>query len=716
MLRPLAFFCLFIWFNGPALAQIRKGRLATALLKEVRLFTDTSQYAWPRQAVAFQGNKTLAFRYSQPQAVAELRLYPARAEGIERLRLAPSPDFAQLDTLAWVNEEFYRVKVRFTDLARSQFLAFQFLADYLDPDTNELREGVQALPLLPYQVPQVRLHTADNELYIGEESVYELQTNAPGLLRADNVWVGGQTIDYKLSERNGQVRLHVLPQQLGSQKVTVRLQSRQPVPDAQGQPTYDLPPLEYFFTVKPSRLAFLKIDREDILLDDAQGAGLEITLAHHRNLQIRKTYRIENQEEPGGQLIGELFTKSKLSNDKVLATIRLYATHRLGDGYLYLKNGDLAEFVTNIGIVPRTSITRVSLSRDGAEWSDNLAVYPGDSLDLRVEGKSLDKADFYFEGLPTVRPDPVLQGEGLRAYRLYIPPDFARRRIGLFNRNANTGYALTVREYQRPRALDFVKVNYGAGDLPLTDLKQSILYDKTINDVVFTFDPDGIDDATEFYGKQYLELEVRITTLSGQLLEFRKIDNWCACPGARSPRQTFYDRRDCSPATWQLNSVLGRKTRDLDDWARIEVTVRHRPDRYGGATETAKLELYLKKQVSFDIDVSFPGGLIVKRIGEKDFSGLGGISLAVVAQFRFFQPNKVASLRPYRFGAGFIALNAFNFDPNNTNRDVGVVAIGSLYPILRNRKLSFPLHAGFGYLLQGEKWFFLIGPGVSVQL
>ena len=33
-----------------------------------------------------------------------------------------------------------------------------------------------------------------------------------------------------------------------------------------------------------------------------------------------KTYRIEDQEAPGGALIAELYTQSSLSNGKVLAT------------------------------------------------------------------------------------------------------------------------------------------------------------------------------------------------------------------------------------------------------------------------------------------------------------------------------------------------------------------------------------------------------------
>ena len=87
-----------------------------------------------------------------------------------------------------------------------------------------------------------------------------------------------------------------------------------------------------------------------------------------------------------------------------------------------------------------------------------------------------------------------------------------------------------------------------------------------------------------------------------------------------------------------------------------------------------------------------------------------------MGQFSFYDPEKIAKLRPYKIGAGFLALNAFNFSSGDVNRDVGLVIIGSIYPVNREAKLSFPLYVGFGYLLKAQQPFFLIGPGISVQL
>ena len=713
--RSLVFWSSFL-AAGAAMGQNKNSRPTNVgPFREVVLLTDTAIYTWSKNTVIHQDAKRLYFHYDRPDPVAEIRLYPANVGQLEQLTFLKSMDFTVLDSLAF-NGEYFGAKIRFADLAQSQLLALRFQVLQTDPTTGELRDQIQEIYLFPYHQTRARLITNDNEIYIGEEAVFDLQVNHPFNIRADNIWTEGQAIDYKISQREGQVRIHLLPNQLGSHPVQVRLKTRQPMLDTHLQASYQLPPIDYFFTVKPGRLAFLKFDRLDIILDEAQGPGLEVEMANHRNLLIHKTYRIEDQEAPGSGFVGEIFTRTKLNNGRVLCTVRLYALHRKSDGYLYIKDGDQAVFVTNVDVIPRTSIARVSLSRDGSEWSDNLSVLPGDSLDLRIEGKSLDKSDFYIDGLRKLVADSIIRNDDLRLYHLVIPLNLSKRRLALFNQKVNTGFALTVREYQRPRALDFVKINYGLGDLSITKLKNLVFYDKVINDISFTFDQDAIDEPNKFYGKQYLEVEIRITATNGQLLELRKIENLCVCPGEKSVRSAFYDRKDCTTSTVQLNSFIGRKTRDLDDWTRIELIVRHRTDRYGGAGESQRIELVLQKHTTFDIDVSFPGGLIVKKVGVDGFGGLGGISLAMIAQFRFYQPGKVAALRPYRIGAGFLALNAFNFASNDVNRDLGVVVLGTIYPIRRDRKLTFPLFAGFGYLIRETRWFFVIGPGVSIQL
>ncbi|NTV85005.1 MAG: hypothetical protein HGA23_12015, partial [Bacteroidales bacterium] len=49
-------------------------------------------------------------------------------------------------------------------------------------------------------------------------------------------------------------------------------------------------------------------------------------------------------------------------------------------------------------------------------------------------------------------------------------------------------------------------------------------------------------------------------------------------------------------------------------------------------------------------------------------------------------------------------------------QDLALVALASLYPTTRDKKLAFPLYIGAGYQFKAEKWMMLIGPGISVKL
>jgi hypothetical protein len=115
--------------------------------------------------------------------------------------------------------------------------------------------------------------------------------------------------------------------------------------------------------------------------------------------------------------------------------------------------------------------------------------------------------------------------------------------------------------------------------------------------------------------------------------------------------------------------------------------------------------------------VSFPAGLQIFSLSDHQYNGLNGISLAVLPQLSFYRPDKIAKLQPYRVGAGFIALNAFDFTNSSPeSRDIGAVVLGSLFPTRTGSRFSFPLYGGFGYKLRAGQFFFLFGPGIQVRL
>jgi hypothetical protein len=483
---------------------------------------------------------------------------------------------------------------------------------------------------------------------------------------------------------------------------------------------YRLEPIKQTFYIKSSRLQFLSIEPKEFALDEvSKTEGIEIQLGDSRLLQMNKTYRIENQEEPGGPLIAELFTKRRLGNNKVLCLLRPYNFHNKADGYLYIKDGDDARFISNFSVAHATQIDNISILREGGEWKAGTILYPGETVEIKLEGRSLHRADFRFPDLVDISEDTLISGESMAIYKLRVPIDISKRLIPIFNFNEPTGKSLIIKEYQRPREFDFLYMNYGDLGRKVDGIRGPILYEKTIKDVVFSFNEQHIDSKEKLYGKQYFDMQLQITDKRNQLVEMRTIEDITVCPGDRSPRHDYYSSGDCRIEDISLNKYLRNKTYDLDDWSKISITLEHDEDKYETEGYKKELDIVLKRTFSFDIEVSFPAGLITiskQDSGTMGFGNLSGISMAMIAQFSFYHPEKIAKYRPYKIGAGFLAFNAFNFSEGAANRDVGIVILGSLYPTTRDVKLSFPLYVGGGYFLKDEKWFFLIGPGIRVRL
>jgi hypothetical protein len=681
---------------------------------EIRI--DTNTYSLAKNSLRFQSDEYFPFEFKDESSVCEIILYPIYPSTIDTLELIESGDWDLIDSLINFNNEYYRFKVEFTNLSASTLPVFMFRIK----KAGEPKSVITELKLMPYHSTYVKMYPLSDELFIGEEKIFELITNNIENIRFFNDWQTSDGINFRISKTFNQLQLHLLPNSPGVKSIRVPLQSRLPVAIKNGMPVYDLPPVEYTFNVKQSRIQYLGLDRREVTLDDSsRRQGIEVQIENSRLLKIGKTYRIEDQEEPGGALIAELYTRNLLANNKVLCWLRVYNYHRDNEGYLYLKDDDQAMFITNFNITPKTRIDRIAILRDG-EWVQNHDVYPGEVIDLRIEGQGLHKARFTFEELIDITPDTSIRSENLTLYKFRVPLDITKKSITLYNWANNTGRSLNVREYQEPRSFDYISVNYDGQRHRMSDLPFQILVDKTIPDVIFSFDKSMIDAGEKLYGKQYLTFEITITGGKNELLEIKTIDV-VVCPDINSPRYAYYDDRDCGSDYFNLNRYIRKKTHSLDLWSTISIKVSNRADKYTSQGFIREFDLILRKDFSFDIQVSFPAGLItVSRPspGETDqrFGQLTGISIAMIAQFTFYHPEKINTQRPYKVGAGFLALNAFNFTDTQVDRDIGLVVIGSLYPTTKDVKLTFPLYIGGGYLLKERKFFFLLGPGISIRL
>ena len=672
--------------------------------------TDTVKRTWPADVIYDKTDRVLPLYYTTENEICEVKFWTNSTD--PKVVLLHSEDFTIIDSLVFTGE-YYRFKVKFHNLTQSRFLKFSFQV------INEIQDNVVDINLRPYTQTKAQIFIRDNELFIGEEKVIEIVSNNPSNIKYSNEWSRSQDISCRITGENGKLYLHVVPEKTGIVNLSVPLFVNKPALNTDNKFNYSLPPLTCSFLVNASRLQFLGVDKKEITLNDvSRTEGIELQLDDSRLVQLNKTYRMEEQEEAGGALIAEIFTRQKMANGKVLCIIRPYNYHKISDGYLYIKDGDNPKFITNISITPATSIEKISILRKGGEWKESNTIFPGETVDVKLEGEGLHKANFYFEGLEQTIGDSILKNESQVTYSLKVPVNIPLKSVNIYNDKEPTGKVLRVSEYQKPRDFDYIFIDYGDKNKRISSVRGPLLYEKTVKDVVISFNQDKIDEEA-LYGRQYVDIEVRIFGRKNELVEIRNIDNIIVCPGETSQRYNFYPSKGCLTDDISLNKHLSRKTYDLDDWSRITMKISDQKDKYGGEGFEKDVELILKRTYSFDVEVSFPAGLVTiskQDDGEMGFGNLSGISMAMIAQFSFYHPEKIARYRPYKVGAGFLAFNAFNFSEKVETRDVGIVALGSLYPTTRDVKLSFPLYMGGGYFLKDEKWFFLIGPGIRVKL
>lgn len=684
--------------------------ISQQIIRNLILKTDTLEYSLKQNTVIINGEKQIAFRYEKDDETSEIKLYKDDRMNVTKIEILNSQDYQILDSVVCFNDEYYILRLRFKNLTQSKFLSLRFK---IFTDSSQYK--IEEFNLLPCTHTYINLYNPDNELFIGEEKIFELISNNPNNLRLGQDWICSPDFDYRITNENNQLRLHLVPKVIGRKTLSVKLRVNKPGLTESKQLSFEITPMEYSYFAKSGRLAFLNPDKKEITFDDiSRKEGIEIQIDKNRSLQLQKTYRIEEQEAPGGALIAELFTRQNLNNDKVLCRMRVYNLHMPTVGYLYIKEGDDAKFITNFGISPKTSITKISILRNGVDWIESNNVNPGETINLRLEGEGLNKARFLFEDIESAVQDSVVKTDNVAEFRITIPLNISKKKIFIYNQGENTHQFLQVKEYQLPRIFDFITINFGNGNKIIDNFSGPELYEKTIKNISLSFSPEKIDSIGKLYGKQYVDVLIRITGSRGELIELTNLPVLVICPSEASPRHAYYDLKDCNREDISFNTYLNRKTYDLDDWTKIAITFKHPKDKYSGQGMEKTVEIILQRSMKFDIDVSFPS-LLTKIVKEEGWQNGLGISMATIAQFSFYEKDKIAQLMPYKIGVGFLALNAFNFSASNTYRDLGLVVLGSLYPTRRDTKFSFPLYIGGGYLLNKKSWFWVFGPGIRVS-
>ena len=678
-------------------------------IDKVILQTETAGSSTSEQTVNYQNKNYVFFQYGKENEICDVKVFPSGKYKIKDISLVESADFKLLDSVVNYNNQYYTFKVQFQNLSTTNFLRFR-----LNIEVDSIN-FIQDIPLLPVTNTTVKLNTKGEELTVGEEKVFEIISNHPENIKLIPDWQSTKDADYRIIENNDQLFLHLLVNTTGTKQITINLQTYKPS-FVNGVLSCDLPPLTPSFNIKKAGLTFLQPDKSDFMMDDKlKNEGIEIQIDNSRLLQLNNTYLVEGKETAGSPLIAEIFTKERLSNNKVLCILRAFNFHRKSEGYLYIKDNDNVKFISNFNIIPKVTIDHIKIMRNGKDWLEETTIYPGETINLRIEGQSMDKSRFRFNDLLNISSDSVVRNENMVEFKLKVPLDISKKTIEIYNYTENTGKALTLKEYQRPHPFDYIKINYGRGSKTLSEINGPELYDKTIKDVIVSFQTNKIDSITKLYGKQYLTLEIKVLGRKDEIIDDQTIEDIGVCPGEKSPRYQFYDKSDCKNSEISINSKITNTTYNLKDWSKIKLIFKNPSDKYPLGAQEKTIEIVVQKHHDFDIDVSFPTGLLIKRMDTPGLGNFGGVSMAVIGQYSFYKKDKIKSLEPYKIGAGFLAVNAFDFSNDKSTRDLGAVVLGTLNPMNTDRKLTFSIYVGGGYLISAKTLFWLIGPGFTVQ-
>ncbi|MCX7696937.1 MAG: hypothetical protein N2Z72_04490 [Bacteroidales bacterium] len=676
-------------------------------LRDIVVYVDTNSYMYFKDKVKVDGRYVLPVEFRQKEEIVRVEINLTKKGEVSLIYDSIPFSYHVVMPFYEISDGLWVCKLKMRDLVKDNFIVIPILIKF------STHEEITFLELFPVFKNHFSWRSLSNEeVFVGEEIMLELEVPFEGLVLSSN-WIDKDGYSYKVSIQQGKTWVQVIPWQAGNRSFDIHLNLYKPFLE-NGKFRYEFVLPTPQLQVRNSRLAYLSFEQKEFMLDvENIGNPIEILVENHRQLKLQKTYRIENKEDKG-LLIAEIYTRKTLANNKVLCEMYLYNHHRQQDGSLYIKDGDLPIFLTNFSVLPKPTIQSIQISSDGKQWKTGNQVYPGEEVIVLLTGRSLDKAQIGIEGLRAGEFTLLSQKEDVVKFMVKIPVDILPSRLYFLFSGKPSGSYIQVVERQKPRSFDFLEIDYGEGFKQLSTLVSPLFCNKNIPNIVIRANPDKIDEPTNLNGKQYIDIELKIIDRRGQTVEILKLPTQCFCPGSSSPRYEHYACQECNVQEISLNQFLQNKTYQLDSWSRILINIRHDASYYSEKGYEKQVELILQQLVHFDIDVSFPAGLLTIEPGTEKIGNLSGISMAMIAQFTFYRKNKVAKALPLKVGMGFLALNAFNFSSNDVNRDMSLVGVFSLYPI-RREKLTFPLYFGGGYFLSQTRFFWLLGPGIQVR-
>lgn len=681
---------------------------------DVQLAFDTLSYSWTEDARKVGDRRYLSFVYTEAQPAAELRFLPRPTDEVVRLTLLASPDYEATDTTLQLSDGSFRSRIRFTGLSRKQAPSLTYRLTLAQGDTVNVE-----VPLFPIARSTVMVPPAERVWYVGQEREVPLETSLPQNIKPAATWTKTQGVAYRIVRKKEQPVLRVVPLAVGSRELRLPYQTLRPTLNPDSSLRYERVIEPFPITIKRGRTQFIALDRDAVELPrGAHVKEVEVSFPQQVSLSLKRTYRLEPQESDGGPLIAELFIREITNSNQMKAMLRVYAYHRRSEGVLYLKAEGETLFTMNLDIVPTPHLDAVELRRPGGDWQRDLTVYPGERLDLRLQGESLTRTKLAFEQLLPLRKeggnDSIRYSDTEILARVSIPVATERTQFPLLMDGQQTPYVLRLREYQRPRPLDFVRLTFERKTRVLTEVPSPIVVDAPLNSFQLRFLRDSIDLPGDLYGPQYLTIAVEVWSKDNQRLEARHEETICLCPGPSSPRRAVYEQLDCTEGVVDLNKLLTTPSYELPGWARIRLTVSHAKDHYAQGRQSRQVDLILRQTFEVGLEVSLPVPIILARFNDSPTDNLTSVGFAAFAQLRFYRQRGINELVPIQAAFGVMATDVFAFT-SEARRDWGLTAMACFYPITGRQTWSIPFYMGGGYLLDEGTGFFFMGPGLSVQ-
>ena len=683
------------------------------LIEDLIITTDSMRFSLSETSLFQKSQQYLYFVLNSGNDEVEVTVIPAEQEKVLNVQITESSAYSVVDSMRIINGTHHSGTIRFKNILQSKFPKIIL--------SIRTAEGVinQVVNLYPFIFPSPPEISPLIEIYNGQELSVPILFENQHFLEFDNRWHANGFLEYKLLKNQSGSFLQLRSNSTGTQNLHIEVGSTKPFLDANLKESTILFSFSLRIRAVSSAVNYLNFVKNNYFFEQQGSRPIMVQFDYNQNIELNRTYRIEDQEQPGGRMIGEIYTRAVIENqNKIVASLRTYALHREDEGLLFIKQNDLTKFYTNFNILKKPSISKVSILRPGQDWSINPGVYPGEQIEVKIEGEGLENSRIKLsDGKYGVQIDTSRINDHVLYYNIHIPANVEERSLPISLNEKPTSHELLVNEFQRPRQLDFVTINYGDGEKHITGdsfIKPALFQDE-IGDLNIQFYNDIIDKDNEFYGVQHLHIEIRYWDKNKKLIEQREVRDIKIIPGDSSPRFTGYNQANASPNSLQLNDIMVNKTYSLRPWSRIEIIVGHDKTQYNGVGFSQRIELYRSDNYTVDIEVSFPAGLLVKNIGEPGVGALTGLSVASMAQFSFYKKNRINKLQPLKLGLGFIALNAFSTltGAEGTNNDIGIVSLLSFQPLKPESKVNFPIYAGFGYLFKNEALFILIGPGIQ---